>query len=103
MNDEKLAKAQELKKQIKDLQEHIDKVHSRAHCEPYSGSVANHNARYWKRPHVAINATDEGGDSRNHVQLKEEFMLLPMVEYIDLYCAKAQKELDRLQKEYDNL
>lgn len=89
MTDEKLKEAQGLAKKIEDLKSHVKFVKA-DYENPYEDTGADiyvepNNSRYDKR------------------RLLKEFLPFTIPEFVDMYIHRAEKEIKKLEKEFEKL
>ncbi|OFY43974.1 MAG: hypothetical protein A2X18_07545 [Bacteroidetes bacterium GWF2_40_14] len=87
MKTETLQQAKELEKQIKELKEHYEYI-KMDKPDPYDGlSRIYVESRY--------SSANKG--------LKKEYLPISIAEYVELYLARVDKEIKRLEKELEKL
>lgn len=88
MTEEKLEQSQELNKQIIELKKHYDYVKTDKEA-PYEGQFA----RIYIEP-----ATSE-----SQRQLRKDLLPISLPEFVEMYLAKVEKQIKKLEKEFEKL
>jgi ribosome recycling factor len=88
MTDETLQRAKQLEKEIEELKKHCEYIRTEKE-NPYEGSKAE----------IYIETINED----RHRRLEKDFLPIALPEFVEMYLAKVEKHIKKLEKELEKL